>query len=269
MKFPVVMAIVNVTPDSFSDGGLYLEPESAIKRALEAVEAGAQIVDLGAESTRPGAKEVSPEEQKRRLKEVISAIKRHSDVLISVDTRSADVAAWALKQGAGMINDVSGFKHDPEMVKVLAKFQPFAVAMHMRGTPEDMRDRAHYHDLLWEIAGELLESARLASRAGFDLDRLWFDPGIGFAKTAQQSAEVAANIRFFKSLGRPLVIGPSRKSFLGAITGKERPVDRVWATAAAVAIAVFEGADCVRVHDVAEMTDVVKVASRLREVRRA
>ncbi len=267
MKFPLVMGILNVTPDSFSDGGLFLDPDRAVEHGLEMVKKGAQIIDIGGESTRPGAKEISAKEQLERVIPVIKGIKQHSDVLISVDTRSSEVAAAAIHAGAAIVNDVSGFKHDKDMVKVIAKYDVYAIAMHMRGTPQNMKQLNTYKNLLWDISAELKQSIDMAVNAGVDINKIWIDPGIGFAKDAQQSLKIMNNIPFFKKLGLPVVIGPSRKSFMAPVLNKQNPQDRVWGTAAAVAIAIYMGADCVRVHDVEEMSDVVKVAKAIKEAK--
>jgi dihydropteroate synthase len=264
MDFPVIMGILNVTPDSFSDGGSFVDPDSAIHHGMEMALSGANIIDVGGESTRPGAQPIPPEEQKSRVIPVIRELSKRVDIPISVDTRSADVAAAAIEAGAAMVNDVSGFLFDPDMPAILGKYRPLAVAMHMRGTPENMRSHVDYKAILWEIASELMTGVDKAVAAGLPFENVWLDPGIGFAKTAQQSLVLMANLRFFKALGRPLVVGPSKKSFLEPIIHK--PVEqRDWGTAAAVAWAVAQGADCVRVHDVGPMKDVVTTIKAMRE----
>ncbi len=266
MRFPAVMGILNVTPDSFSDGGRYTEPDTAVRHGLDMARSGADIIDVGGESTRPGAADVPLQEQKNRVLPVIKALKARVDCPISVDTRSADVAAAAIEAGASIVNDVSGFLFDAQMPRVLAKYQVTAIAMHMRGTPADMRQRTEYRSLLWEIATELMDGVKKAMDAGLPFEKVWLDPGIGFAKDARQSLVVLANLPFFKALGRPVVVGPSRKSFLQPIIDKGVE-ERAWGTAAAVAWAVSAGADCVRVHDVPAMQDVVKTVRAIMEAR--
>lgn len=266
MNFPMVMGILNVTPDSFSDGGRFLDPDTAVRHGIKMVNAGAGIIDVGGESTRPDALPIDPEEQKDRILPIISELVKKTDCPVSVDTRSADVAAAAIEAGAKIINDVSGFLYDPDMPKCLAKYRPIAIAMHMRGTPEDMRDRTGYKALLWEVSAELMRGVMKAVHAGLPFENVWIDPGIGFAKTAEQSLALLANLQFFKAISRPIVVGPSRKSFLQPVTGKTVE-QRQWGTAAAVAWAVAAGADCVRVHDVAQMHDVVKTTMAIMEAR--
>ena len=266
MKFPVIMGILNVTPDSFSDGGQFMDTDTAVRHGLKMVEEGAGIIDIGGESTRPMATPIAPKEQKDRLIPVIRALVKKTDCPISVDTRSADVAAAAIMAGASIINDVSGFLFDPDMPKVLAMYKPVAIAMHMRGTPENMREMTDYRSLLWEVSTELMQGVIKAVDAGLPFENVWLDPGIGFSKTAKQSLALMANIKFFKGLGRPVVIGPSRKSFLQPVIGKAVE-QRAWGTAAAVAWAVAAGADCIRVHDVDRMNDVVKTTRAIMEAR--
>lgn len=264
MRFPIVMGILNVTSDSFSDGGRFLDPDEAVRHGLEMADAGAGIIDIGGESTRPMAQPVAPDAQKDRILPVIRELVKRVDCPISVDTRSAEVAAAALEAGASIVNDVSGFLFDPQMPVILAKYRPIAIAMHMRGIPENMRDQTDYNAVLWDVSTELMQGAMKAVNAGLPFENIWLDPGIGFAKTAEQSLILLANLRFFKALSRPVVVGPSRKSFLQQTTGK--PVEqRLWGTAAAVSWAVSAGADCVRVHDVKEMCDVVETIRALME----
>lgn len=255
---PLIMGILNVTPDSFYDGGKYLTRQAAIEHGLEMVSQGADIVDVGGESTRPCAKPVPEDVQIERVVPVVEALAEH--VAVSVDTRSAKVAEAALEAGAVMLNDVSGFRHDARMLEVLAKRKPLAVAMHMRGTPEDMMAHARYKHLLAEVTAELQETIDRALGVGLPPDKILVDPGIGFAKTWEQNLFILNHLGAFKALGYPILVGVSRKSFIGHVLGLQDPRLRLFGTAGAVAISVAKGARVLRVHDVAEMRDVVKVA---------
>ncbi|HOA14619.1 MAG TPA: dihydropteroate synthase [Myxococcota bacterium] len=257
---PLLMGILNVTPDSFSDGGDFVNPRAAIHRALQMVEQGADIIDVGGETTRPGAVAVPEPVELSRVIPTVRAITSATEVPVSIDTRRASVAAAAMDAGACIVNDVSGFKFDPGMIPLLGRRRPIAVAMHMRGTPADMQQHAAYASLTGEIIAELMPQLQAVFQAGLPRERLWLDPGIGFSKTATQCAELLSGIGVFAALGFPVLVGPSRKSFIGAITGRTEPKSRIFGTAAAVAAAVINGARIIRVHDVAEMRDVIKVA---------
>jgi dihydropteroate synthase len=261
---PIVMGVVNVTPDSFSDGGRFFHTEKAVEHALRMFDDGAQIVDIGGESTRPCAKPVDVEEELRRVIPVIERLAHKTEMPISVDTRKSLVAKTAIETGAIMVNDVSGFTFDEGMIQVLVDYKPIAVAMHMRGTPQDMQSRVKYENLIEDIKRELMERVDRAVRAGFPKENILIDPGIGFAKTYKQCLEILKNLEAFCSLGFPVLVGPSRKSFVGVVLNKERPEDRLFGTAAAVAIAVMNGARVIRVHDVPQMVDVVRMAHALK-----
>jgi len=261
---PLVMGILNVTPDSFFDGGKFLDTEVAVEHALRMFEDGAQIVDVGGESTRPCAKPVDVEEELRRVIPVIERLAQRTEMPISVDTRKARVAKSAIEAGAIMVNDISGFTYDERMIEVLIAYKPLAIAMHMRGTPEDMQSRVRYENLIDDIRRELMERVDRALQAGFPKENILIDPGIGFAKTYKQCLEILKNLEAFCSLGFPVVVGPSRKSFVGVVLNKERPEDRLFGTAAAVAISVLNGARVIRVHDVPEMVDVVRMAHSIK-----
>jgi len=260
---PFVMGVVNATPDSFSDGGRYLAAEAAVAHAERLLAEGADLVDLGGESTRPGAAEVAEGEEIRRVVPVIERLRaRGVTAPISVDTRKPAVAAAALRAGADLVNDVAGFTA-PGMVELVASSGAPAVLMHMRGTPADMQQRTGYADVVEEVAAELEEALRRAVRAGVREERILLDPGIGFAKTAEQSVALLANLPRLRALGRPILVGPSRKSFLGALTGA--PVEeRLPATLAAVTAAVLAGAEFLRVHDVAAARQAAQVAAAIR-----
>ncbi|HQR30352.1 MAG TPA: dihydropteroate synthase [Anaeromyxobacteraceae bacterium] len=258
-----VVGVVNVTPDSFSDGGRFLDPEAAVDQALRLVSEGADLVDVGGESTRPGASEVGAREEIGRVVPVLERLAAaRLPVPVSVDTSKPEVARAALDAGAAMVNDVRGLA-DPELRRVVAEAGVPVVLMHMRGTPRDMRERAVYRDLLGEVRGELADAIARAEAAGVARERIVVDPGIGFAKTAEQSVELLARLPALASLGRPLYVGPSRKSFIGALTGAA-PEDRLAGTLAAVTASVLGGATFVRVHDVAAARQAVRVALALR-----
>jgi dihydropteroate synthase len=258
------MGVVNATPDSFSDGGRFLDAEAAAAQALRLAEEGADLVDVGGESTRPGAAAVPVEEEIRRVVPVIERLRaRGFPIPISVDTSKGPVARAALRAGADLVNDVRALA-DPDLARAVAEAGVPVVLMHMRGTPADMAERARYRDVAAEVAAELAGSMERAERAGVARDRILLDPGIGFAKTAEQSLELLARLGELRALGRPLVVGPSRKSFIGKVTGA--PVEaRLPGTLAAVAAAVLAGAEVVRVHDVGPARQAALVAAAIRD----
>ncbi len=259
-----LMGILNVTPDSFSDGGLYLAPERALDRALEMVDEGADIIDIGGESTRPGAESVSLEEELRRTIPIIEKLSHRLNVPISIDTYKAEVARQAIEAGASIVNDISALRFDPEMVSVVAGHDVGVVLMHIKGTPRDMQKDPRYDDLLGEIKSYLSESIELARKHGIAPERIMVDPGIGFGKRFEDNLRIIGNLPFLKDLGYPILVGPSRKSFIGHILDGLPPAERVEGTASAVAISVLNGANIVRVHDVKEMVRVVRVADAIR-----
>jgi dihydropteroate synthase len=259
----LVMGILNVTPDSFSDGGVHFDAGTAIRAAEAMVEAGADILDVGGESTRPGAAPLPLEEEWRRVGPVVEAIARRVGVPISIDTYKADVAERALDLGAVIVNDVSAFAYDERIAAVAARRKAGVILMHTRGRSASMYDRAVYGDVVGEIGRELTARADAAMAAGVARERIVLDPGFGFAKRAEHSIEALARLAGFHALGFPILSGPSRKSFLQAGLGERPPSDRIWGTAAAVAASVLAGAHIVRVHDVREMVDVVRVADAL------
>lgn len=256
---PLVMGIVNVTPDSFFDGGQYYDPQRAVAHALRLVAEGADLLDIGAESTRPGALPVDEHEERRRLLPVVTAVARAVSVPISVDTSKAEVARAALDAGAVMVNDVTALRGDRAMVDVVAEAGAGLVVMHMQGIPETMQQAPHYDDVVGNIAQFLEERSRFAMDHGVERDRIVLDPGIGFGKTLTHNLDLLANLHAFTELGFPLLVGPSRKGFIGQLT--HQSVDaRAWGTAAVIALAVQQGARILRVHDVGPMRDVVSVA---------
>jgi dihydropteroate synthase len=258
------MGILNVTPDSFSDGGLYADPEKAVAHALRLVEEGADIVDVGGESTRPGSAPVPAAAEAERVLPAILGLAARSDVMISIDTTKPEVAEAAVRAGARMINDVSGLRGGPELAAVAAGSGALLVLMHSRRTPADMQEATRYGDVVADVRAELEPCIERALSAGVKEDRVWIDPGIGFAKTAEQSLELLARLPELVRLGYPVLVGPSRKSFIGASTGAAVG-DRLGGTAAAVAIAVLHGARAVRVHDVAATRQAALIAAAIRE----
>lgn len=257
-----IMGVLNVTPDSFSDGGLYDEHTRAIARALEMIEQGAHIIDVGGESTRPGSDPVGVEEELRRVVPVIEGIKaRAPNALISIDTTKALVASHACAAGAGMINDISGLMFDPDMAHVAARTGAALVVMHIKDIPKTMQDDPTYDDVVEHVRASLAHSIERATHAGVDPTQIIVDPGIGFGKTVAHNYELMRHIGVFADMGHAVLLGVSRKSVLGATLADGRPAsERVWATAAAVSCGIWSGAHMVRVHDIEQMADVVKVA---------
>lgn len=255
----VVMGILNVTPDSFYDGGRYAQKEAAIQRALQMVEEGADILDIGGESTRPGSQPVPEEEEMRRVLPVIEAVREQVDVPISIDTTKSRVAEQALRAGACMVNDISGLGFDPCMAEVVAQCGALCCIMHIQGTPQTMQQNPRYDDVIGDISCYFEERLALAERAGIPRDHIWLDPGIGFGKTVEHNLEILRRLREFTAFGLPLLIGTSRKSFIGKVLDNLPPEERLEGTAATVAIAIMNGANAVRVHDVKEMVRVARM----------
>ncbi|MBC8018927.1 MAG: dihydropteroate synthase [Verrucomicrobia bacterium] len=259
LERPLIMGILNVTPDSFSDGNLFIDPQRAIDRALELAEEGADIIDIGGESTRPGAPAVTADDELKRVVPVISGLAGKVRCALSIDTWKSSVAQAAIAAGAEIINDISGFTFDRQMAAVAALSGAGVVLMHTRGTPQLMQTNTVYADLTGEIIQSLLHSVTLAEEAGIDRQRLAVDPGIGFGKGAGHNLEILCRLREFTSLGLPVLAGPSRKSFIGRTLNRETG-ERLHGTAACVALAVANGAAILRVHDVREMRDVADMA---------
>jgi dihydropteroate synthase len=265
----LVMGIVNVTPDSFSDGGELLDPIKAVDAGVRMAEEGADILDVGGESTRPGARALSTAEERARVLPVIEALAGRVTVPISIDTYKATVADAALQAGAAIVNDVSGLRYDAALGATAARHRAGLVLMHMRGRSTDMYQHASYHDVVAEVLDELRESIAFATGAGVAREAIVVDPGLGFAKEAAHSYEALARIHEFAELGRPILAGPSRKSFLSKALGAAVPAaGRDWGTAAAVAAAVLAGIHIVRVHAVQQMAQVVRVADEIRKYHR-
>lgn len=263
----LVMGIINATPDSFSDGGLFHSRQAAVARGLEMVDEGADIIDIGGESTRPGADAISADEELERVIPVIEQLTRLTDVPVSIDTSKAVVADEAIKAGAAMINDVTGLRGDAGMAVLAARHDVPVVIMHIKGTPRDMQHAPRYDSLIKEICTWLRESVELALAAGVRQKSIILDPGIGFGKTLEHNLEILARLGEIRALGYPLLVGPSRKSFIGTLTGGLPPDQRVEGTAAAVTACILNGADIVRVHDVRAMVRVARVADAIRRVR--
>ena len=259
----LVMGILNVTPDSFSDGGLVAGTEAAVERGLRLFEEGADWVDVGGESTRPGAARVAAEEETRRTAPVVEGLRRRGAGPVSIDTTKASVARSALDAGADLVNDVSAFGYDPAMASLVAERGVPAVLMHLRGGFAQMHRAPSYGDVMGEVVSELGDALARAERAGVPREQLILDPGLGFSKDAAHSLEALRRLDELEALDRPVLVGPSRKSFIGKLL--DRPADlRLMGTAAAVASCVLLGAHVVRVHDVAEMVEVVQVCDAIR-----
>lgn len=259
----LVMGVLNVTPDSFSDGGCFLDTNTAIKKGKQMADDGAAIIDIGGESSRPGAKAVSADEQIKRVIPVIKALSKKIDVPISIDTRNYKVARAALTAGAAMINDITALT-DPQMARLAARQKVPVVLMHMQGSPATMQAKPKYQDVVSEVLDFLVSRAKRARQFGISKKMTFIDPGIGFGKTTEHNLLLLRNIDKFVATGYRVLVGTSRKSFLGRLTGKEKPSERIFGTAATVALCAASGVSIARVHDVAEMVDVVKTANKLK-----
>ena len=256
----LLMGVLNVTPDSFSDGGRYRDAGAAVRRALEMEAEGADIIDIGGESTRPGSEPVSAETELARVLPVVEGLRGRLKIPISIDTQKARVAEAALAAGAEMVNDVSALRTDPALAEVVRRARVPLVLMHMRGRPKTMQLRPFARDVMADVTRGLREALGRARRAGIPRSRLILDPGIGFGKSVEQNCELLARLPELARLGCPLLVGTSRKAFLGALAGGGTEDRRIWGTAASVTATVLGGAHIVRVHDVAEMLRVVRVA---------
>jgi dihydropteroate synthase len=263
----LVMGVLNVTPDSFSDGGKFLQPESAIEHAFAMERAGADFLDIGGESTRPGSIETSASEEVDRILPVLEALRGRLKIPVSVDTRRASVAELAIRAGAELINDVSGLKSDPQIAEVAARFRVPLIVMHMRGEPRTMQAGGFARDVMKDVMQGLRASVAIARKAGIGKTQIIVDPGIGFGKSFAQNYELLQKLPQLAKLGYPLLVGTSRKGFLGATLAREGqpapPEERIWGTAATVTASILNGAHIVRVHDLTEMVKVVRVADCL------
>ncbi len=264
-KKTYIMGVLNVTPDSFSDGGLYFDKSVAIKRAIQMVEDGADIIDIGGESTRPGSESITIDEELRRTIPVIEALTKEIKVPISIDTYKSEVAMAALDSGASMVNDISGLRFDPKMSEVVSEYKVPVVIMHIKGRPKDMQQNPVYEALVPEIMDYFRASISIAKQSDISDDKIIIDPGIGFGKTPEHNLTIINNLREFTSLEKPILIGPSRKAFIGKILGDVPVTDRLEGTAAAVAISIMNGANMIRVHDVKEMVKVAKIADAVKK----
>lgn len=263
-----LMGILNVTPDSFSDGGRFLKTDDAIRQAETLAEEGADLIDIGGESSRPGAAPVPIEEEIRRVVPIIEQLVKRLPIPISIDTTKAEVAQRALAAGARIINDISALRFDPKMAALAARESVPVVLMHMIGTPKDMQVHPVYTDVIREISSFFETRIRFAEQSGISRERIVLDPGIGFGKTIDHNLEILARLDEFRSLGRPLLIGPSRKSFIGQVLGL--PVEeRLEGTAAAAAVGILNGASIIRVHDVRAMSRVARMVKAIERFRHA
>jgi dihydropteroate synthase len=258
----IVMGILNVTPDSFSDGGQFFDTAKAVAHALQMADDGAAIIDIGAESTRPGSDSVSAEQQIKRVVPVIKAVAEKIDIPISIDTYDIEVAGAAIDAGANIINDITALADD-RMAELTAEKQLPVILMHMQGTPDTMQAEPKYDDVVAEVLKFLLTRAKKAEKFSIPAERIFIDPGIGFGKTTEHNLQLLKNIDKFVATGYRVLLGTSRKRFLGAVTGKQIPAERIFGTAATVALAAAAGVSIVRVHDVPEMLDVVKVTNAI------
>ncbi len=257
-----LMGVLNVTPDSFSDGGKFLDAKSAIEQGLLMAEEGADIIDVGGESTRPGADAISAEDEARRVLPVIDGLRKKTDIPISIDTYKSEVARRALDAGAAMINDISALRFDPAMGKVAKDYDVPVVLMHIKGTPKNMQENPSYANVMKEISEYLEQSMEIASEAGIDEDKIIVDPGIGFGKRVQDNLRIVKNLRELAHLGRPILIGLSRKSFIGKVL--DLPVQkRLEGSLAALAVAITNGANIIRVHDVKESKRAVQMVDAI------
>ena len=259
-----IMGILNVTPDSFSDGGQFFNKDKAVEQAFQMIEDGADIIDVGGESTRPGAAEVSVKEEINRVVPIIKAITKQASVPVSIDTYKASVAEAAISAGASIINDISGLRFDPAMPDLAAKSKVPVVIMHIQGTPKNMQKHPYYKALIPEIMDYLREGISIARRSGISDEKIIIDPGIGFGKTVAHNLEIINRLNEFTGFEKPILLGHSRKAFIGNILDDAPAADRLEGTAAAAAIGIFNGADIIRVHDIKEMARVARIADAIK-----
>jgi dihydropteroate synthase len=258
-----LMGVLNVTPDSFSDGGQFNTIDAAIAQARNLVESGADVLDIGGQSTRPQAEQISVDEELQRVLPVIKAVRQSIDLPISIDTTRATVARAAIATGADLVNDISAGTFDPDMLSTVAELGVPIILMHIRGTPKTMQQLTDYEDLIPDIIAFLRQRIDAAISAGIPPDQIAIDPGIGFAKTYFQNLEILSRLPEFQTLHCPILVGPSRKSFIGHVLNQPNPQERVWGTAAACCAAISGGANILRVHDIREMRDVCRMADAI------
>ena len=262
-----LMGILNVTPDSFSDGNSFIDSEKAVEHAIEMHETGASIIDIGGESTRPGAPKVSLDEELKRVIPILTKIKSFdSNIIVSIDTTKSEVAEIALSEGADIINDVSGLQYDPKIAEVASRHKAGLILMHMRGTPKSMNSLRDYDNLFSEIITFLESAANQAITLGVNPDSIMVDPGIGFAKDSKQNIKIIKNIDYFMKMKYPILVGASRKRFIGDILDESDPKKRNWGTAAVTAYLAMQCVPFIRVHDVKEMRQIVDVISKLNPI---
>jgi dihydropteroate synthase len=259
----LIMGVLNVTPDSFSDGGVYLDTDAAVARALEIERAGADLIDIGGESTRPGSQGISAAEEMRRIIPVLEKLRGRLKIPISIDTSKSEVAEAAAYQGAEILNDVTALRADPRLAAIAAKHKLPLILMHMRGEPGTMQKKPFARDVLRDVSTALRRAVAVARRAGVPPSQIVLDPGLGFGKSAAQNFELLEKLPQLARLGFPLLVGASRKGFIGKALGRLPESERAWGTAAAVAASILGGAHIVRVHDVAEMSQVARVADAI------
>lgn len=262
-KRTYVMGVLNVTPDSFSDGGKFLDKSKAIEHAIDMAAAGADMIDVGGVSTRPGARDVSIDEELGRVIPVLESLSKVIKIPISIDTRRSRVAEEAIRGGASIVNDVSGLRHDPAMAPVVARHGAAVIIMHMKGEPQNMQLNPAYKNLIEELIAFFRESINIARDAGVQEEKIIIDPGIGFGKTVEHNLEILNRLDEFKILGRPICIGTSRKSFIGKILDVSEPGDRLIGTLATCVIAVMKGANILRVHDVKETLQAARMTDSI------
>ena len=256
------MGILNVTPDSFSDGNLYFDRDKAVKHGLDLVKEGANILDIGAESSRPGSDPIPVQEELARILPVISELRNNTDTFLSVDTTKAEVARRALDAGADIINDISSFKFDPDMMPLAAERETPVILMHLKGNPKTMQDNPSYENLLEEVKSFFQERIDMAVSSGIKREKIIIDPGIGFGKNFKDNLSLIRNLRYFENLGRPILVGHSRKSFIGKIVDQP-PQDRLEGSLSAAVLSVSYGAHLIRVHDVAATKKAILVADAI------
>jgi len=263
------MGVLNVTPDSFSDAGKFFDKVKAIEHANDMARDGADIIDIGGESTRPGASDLSVEEELDRILPVIEHVVKQIEIPISIDTRKSKVAEASIRAGAKIVNDISGLRHDPQMASIVAKYGAVLIVMHIKGEPRDMQLNPTYKNLIKEVISFLKESIDIAKRAGVHEDNLIIDPGIGFGKTVEHNLEILNRLDEFKILNLPICIGTSRKSFIGRVLDISEPEERLFGSLATCAVAIMKGASLLRVHDVKETVQVARMTDSILKVKAA
>ncbi|KPL02854.1 MAG: dihydropteroate synthase [candidate division Zixibacteria bacterium SM23_73_2] len=259
-----LMGVLNVTPDSFYDGGKFFDKKEAIKQGIKMAEEGADIIDIGGESTRPGSESISVEDELSRVIPVMEGLVKEVDVPLSIDTYKSEVAKKALEAGASMVNDISALRFDPRMKNVIKDYEVPVVLMHIKGTPKDMQKNPHYDNLMGEITGYLSEAINVAEESGIDENKIIIDPGIGFGKRLEDNLEIIKKLSDLKSLGKPILVGVSRKSFIGKILELQEN-ERLEGSLAALAVAIVNGANIIRVHDVKESKRVARIVDSIKK----